>query len=212
VAHGNVITLASDPARNLIYGAGVPTGEIYRYDVERGRTDVLGRPASYDQPYVYTGRVMWVDSRGRLYFSAATGQGSSVFGHVQFYDPATGFGERKDWPLQGGKALEVGQCLPKQKQCYFSDDQGHVYRYDDNNISWTYLGQIETPHHQMPTYSWVFDVAPDGSRIFTATSTSPEKSDFTSLYVFDLKTSKTSLLYNFSDLDPSLRDLHVHTG
>jgi hypothetical protein len=43
VTHGNVVTLASDPVRNVIYGAGVPTGEIYRYDVARGRTDILGR-------------------------------------------------------------------------------------------------------------------------------------------------------------------------
>jgi hypothetical protein len=109
VAHGNIVTLASDPTRNVIYGAGVPTGEIYRYDVALGRTNILGRPASYDQPYVYTGRVMWVDSRGRLYFTASNSKSPSVFGHVHYYDPKTGFGERKDWPLQEGQALEVGQ-------------------------------------------------------------------------------------------------------
>jgi hypothetical protein len=210
VAHGNIVTLASDPTRNVIYGAGVPTGEIYRYDVALGRTNILGRPASYDQPYVYTGRVMWVDSRGRLYFTASNSKSPSVFGHVHYYDPKTGFGERKDWPLQEGQALEVGQCLAKGKQCVFSDDEGHVYRFDDDGPSWSYLGQIETG--QQATYTWLFNVSSDGSKIYTANSTSPQPSNFTSLYEFDLKTGKTQKLCTVADLDPSLRDLHVHTG
>jgi len=210
VAHGNIVTLASDPTRNVIYGAGVPTGEIYRYDVALGRTNILGRPASYDQPYVYTGRVMWVDSRGRLYFTATNSKSPSVFGHVHYYDPETGFGERKDWPLQEGQALEVGQCLAKGKQCVFSDDKGHVYRFDDDGPSWSYLGQIETG--QRATYIWLFNVSSDGSKIYTANSTSPQPSNFTSLYEFDLKTGKTQKLCTVADLDPSLLDLHVHTG
>ena len=212
VAHGNVVTLASDPVRNVIYGAGVPTGEIYRYDVERGRTDVLGRPGSYDRPYVYTGRVMWVDSRGRLYFTATNPDSPSVHGHVHYYDPEAGFGERNDWPLLEGQALEVGQCLAKERQCFFSDDRGHVYRFDDNDVSWTYLGQIETVRRGPRAYIWLFDVASDGSRIFAATSTSPEPSDDTSLYEFDVRTGKTRRLCAVSDLDPALRDLHIHSG
>jgi sugar lactone lactonase YvrE len=211
VAHGNVVTLASDPARNVIYGAGVPTGEIYRYDVARGRTDILGRPSSFDQPYVYTGRVMWVDSRGRLYFTAGNSKNPSVYGHVHYYDPKMGFGERADWTLQDGQALEVGQCLAGKKLCIFSDDKGHVYRFDDDGPSWSYLGQIETGQHATH-YIWLFDVTADASRIYTATSTSPEPSDFTSLYEFDLTTGKTRLLCAISELDPALRDLHVHTG
>jgi hypothetical protein len=212
VAHGNVVTLASDPVRNAIYGAGVPTGEIYRYDVAQGRTDVLGRPSSYDQPYVYTGRVMWVDSRGRLYFTATNSESPSVYGHVHYYDPDTGFGERKDWQLQEGQALEVGQCLAKAKQCFFSDDRGHVYRFDDNDLSWSYLGQIETTQHALPTYIWLFDVTSNGSKAYAATSTSPQPSDYTSLYEFDLRTGKTLRLCALSELDPALRDLHIHTG
>ena len=210
VPHGNVVTLASDPKRNVVYGAGVPTGEIYRYDVARGRTDILGRPDSYDQPYVYTGRVMWVDSRGRLYFTASNSKSPSVHGHVYYYDPKTGFGERQDWRLQEGQALEVGQCLAKEKQCIFSDDRGHVYRFDDAGPSWSYLGQIETG--QPAAYIWLFNVTADASKVFTATSTSPQRSDFTSLYEFDLRTGKTQRLCTLAELDPALRDLHIHTG
>jgi hypothetical protein len=210
VAHGNVVTLASDPVRNVIYGAGVPTGDIYRYDVAHGRTDALGRPGSYDQPYVYTGRVMWVDSHGRLYFTAGSTDSPSVYGHVHYYDPDTGFGERKDWPLRDGQALEVGQCLEGGKKCIFSDDKGHVYGFDDDRPSWSYLGQIETG--QRGTYIWMFNVTADLSKLYTATSTSPQPSDFTSLYEFDLRTGKTERLCTLAELGPSLRDRHVHTG
>jgi hypothetical protein len=217
VDHGNVVTLASDPVRNVIYGAGVPTGEIYRYDVARGRTDILGRPSSYDQPYVYTGRVMWVDSRGRLYFTASNAKSPSVHGHVHYYDPETGFGERKDWLLQDGQALEVGQCQAQGKRCFFSDDRGHVYRFDDDGPSWSYLGQIETGRGQIEpgqpmTYIWLFDVTADASKVYAATSTSPQRSDFTSLNEFDLTTGTTRRLCALSELDPALRDLHIHTG
>jgi sugar lactone lactonase YvrE len=206
VAHGNVVTLASDPVRNVIYGAGVPTGEIYRYDVDHGRTEALGRPRSYDKPYVYTGRVMWVDSRGRLYFTASAPDSPSVSGHVHYYDPKTGFGERKDWSLEGAQALEVGQCLDKGKQCIFSDDKGHVYRFDDDGPSWSYLGQMETG--QQGGYIWLFNVTAD--KIYSATSTSSEAGP--ALYEFDLKTGKTQWLCTMAELDPVLRNRNVHTG
>jgi sugar lactone lactonase YvrE len=210
VAHGNVVTLASDPERNVIYGAGVPTGELYRYDVARGRTDILGRPSSYDQPYVYTGRVMWVDSRGRLYFTASNPSSPSVHGHVHYYDPESGFGERKDWVLQGGQALEVGQCLAGGKRCVFSDHKGHVYRFDDDGPAWSHLGQIETG--QSDAYTWLFAVTPDGSRAYTATSTSPQPSESTSLYEFDLGNGTTERLCTLAELSPALRHTHIHTG
>jgi hypothetical protein len=210
VTHGNVVTIASDPVRNIIYGASVPTGEIYRYDIGRGRTDVLGRPSSFDQPYVYTGRIMWVDSRGRLYFTASSSKNPYVYGHVHYYDPETGFGERNDWILQEEQALEVGQCLANGKQCIFSDDKGHVYRFDDEGPSWSYLGQIETG--QQLTYIWMFHVTRDMSKVYAATSSSPQPSDFTSLYEFDLTTGKTERLCTLARLGPAVRDLHIHTG
>jgi outer membrane protein assembly factor BamB len=206
--HGNVVTLASDPVRNVIYGAGVPTGEIFRYDVARGRTDLLGRPASYDQRYVYTGRVMWLDSRGRLYFTASDAKGASEHGHVHYYDPQTGFGERTDWPLQGGRALEVSQCAANGKRCIFSDDQGHVYHFNDDRPSWLYLGRIETG--QPLSYIWLFHVTADMGKVYAATT--PQPSDFTSLYEFDATTGKTERLCTLAELDPALRDRHIHTG
>lgn len=208
VDHGNVVTLASDPARNVIYGAGVPTGEIFRYDVARGRTERLGRPDAYDQRYVYTGRVMWVDSHGRLYFTAGNAQSPKTFGHVYFYDPATGFGERKDWELQESKALELGQCFPTRKSCLFSDDRGHIYRFDEEGPSWAYIGQLKA---DPSAYVWLFDVAVDTGKAYVGTSR-PSADGETALYVFDLKTGETEYLCSFAQLDPSLQKLSIHTG
>ena len=214
VPHGNLVTLASDPTHNVIYGAGVPTGEIYRYDVASGRTQDLGRPASYTQPYVYTGRVMWVDARGRLYFTAFNAEEPKAHDHVYFYDPETGFGEEKDWLLQDGMALETGQCTNGGKQCIFADDPGHVYRFDQDAHSWTYLGQIETGQKAGwgGVEFWLFDMSPDGSGAYVATSTSPRPSDNTALYWFDFSSGKTRHICDMADLDPALKNLHVHTG
>jgi hypothetical protein len=52
----------------------------------------------------------------------------------------------------------------------------------------------------------------DISKVYTATSTARRASDLTSLYEFDLKTGKTQRLCTLAELDPVLRDLHIHTG
>lgn len=214
VPHGNVVTLASDTIRNVIYGAGVPTGTIYRFDVARGRTQDLGRPTSYGQPYVYTGRVMWVDRRGRLYFTASNWDEPGVHDHVHYYDPETGFGEEKDWLLKDGLALETGQCMDGGKRCVFGDDRGHVYRFDQDAHTWTYLGQVETGKKAGwdGVEFWLFAVNPDGKSAYVGTSTSPRPSDDTALYQFDFETGQTRRLCALAEMDPALDHLHVHTG
>lgn len=212
--HGNLVTLASDPVRNVIYGAGVPTGTIVRYDVATGRTQDLGRPASYRQPYVYTGRVMWVDARGRLYFTASNWDEPAVHDHVHYYDPETGFGEETGWRLKDGMALETGQCLEGGRWCVFGDDRGHIYRFDQAAHTWTYLGQVETGKKAGwdGVEFWLFAVAPDGKSLYVATSTSPRPSEDTALYEFDLATGRTQRLCALADLDPALTHRHIHTG
>jgi hypothetical protein len=214
VPHGNLVTLASDPVHNVIYGAGVPTGAIYRYDVASRRTQELGRPASYKQPYVYTGRVMWVDGRGRLYFTASNWDEPTVHDHVHYYDPETGFGEEKDWLLKDGMALETGQCMEGGKWCVFGDDRGHVYRFDQDAHTWTYLGQVETGKKAGwdGVEFWLFAVAPGGKSVYVATSTSPRPSEDTALYEFDLASGLTQRICALAELDPALAHSHVHTG
>ena len=214
IAHGAVVTLAADPARGVIYGAGVPTGDLYRYNVIAAHTENLGRPASYDRPYVYAGRVMWVDSRGRLYFSAGNpllgSYDPEIYGHVHYYDPAGGFGELPEWRLEEPRALEVGQCLPDGKRCFFADDQGHVYRFADDGPSWSYVGHVETPRARL--WVWLFELSADGAKAYVGTSSWEDPANPASLYEFDLATGATRLLCGLDRFAPELSRLNLHTG
>jgi len=213
-AHAGLVTLAADPARGLIYGAAIPTGDIYRYDIAAGRTRKLGRPASFDRQYVYVNRIMWVDSRGRLYFTAGNPSLASyppdVYAHVHFYDPGAGFGERRDWVLREPRALETGQCVADRTVCFFADDQGHVYRFADRGPSWSYVGQVDTPDVRL--WVWMFQVNPAGTKAYVATSGWDRAANPASLYEFDLATGATTRLCGFDAFGPALDGLNLHTG
>jgi outer membrane protein assembly factor BamB len=213
--HLGLVTLAGDAARRLIYGAAVPTGEILRYDLASGRTQNLGRPSSYDRPYVYAGRVMWLGGQGRLYFTAGNpivgDQPAAIYGHVYFYDPATQrFGVREDWRLAEPRALETGRCLPGGAACVFADDQGHVYRYDEGGPRWSYLGKAATP--KAPIWVWMFQPSADGRKAYFATSAWVREANPAWLYEFDLETGRTRRLCALPALDPALGALNLHTG
>jgi hypothetical protein len=213
-ALGGLVTLAADPVRNVVYGASVPTGDIFRYDVARRRTEDLGRPTAYDKPYLYTGRVIWVDSRGRLYFTAGNPSWGTyepaIYAHVYYHDPADGFGERRDWTLREPRALEIGQCTPDRKRCFFADDHGHVYRFDDSGPTWTYVGQAAVS--SVEVYLWAFDVSADGRSAYLIGSTRLEDASPSSLYEFDLTTGITRRLCGLADLDPNIAAFRFHTG
>jgi hypothetical protein len=212
--HGGIVTIAADASRNVLYGAAMPTGDIYRYEILRGRTESLGRPASYDRPYVYAGRVMWVDSRGRLYFTAGNplvgSYDPAIYGHIHFFDPVDGFGERKDWRLRDARALEVGQCLPDRRECFFSDDQGHIYRFEEGGPSWSYVGKAQTSSDR--SWVWLFHVSRNGRRAYLATSSGVGAPNLSSLYEFDLSTAATRRLCGLRALSPELSGFNVHTG
>jgi hypothetical protein len=210
--HLGIVTIASDPARNLLYGAAVPTGHIFRYDVTAKRTSDLGRPAAYDRDYLYVGRFMWVDSRGRLYLSAGNAQGYGpvyeprIYGHIRYYEPGVGFGEVPDWKLEAN-AIESGQCTPDRKTCWMADDLGHVYRFDDEGPSWSYLGRAIPDAER----AWVFHVSPDGKKAYALASVS-DSGRPGELYEFDLRDGVSRKLCRVTDLDPKLADFDWHTG
>ena len=214
--HGALVTLAGDPSRDLVYGAGVPTGAIFRYDVASGRTENLGRPGSFDRPYVYANRIMWLDARGRLYFTAGNpregSHDASIYGHVHYHDPDRGgFGERRDWSLREPRALEVGQCVAALKACFFADDQGHVYRFQDGDApSWGHLGRAELPTATL--FVWVFHATADGKKAYLATSAWGEAANPSSLYEFDLLDGRTRRLCGFAELGPEISRRRIHTG
>ncbi|WP_409190099.1 hypothetical protein [Bradyrhizobium sp. RDM4] len=95
----------------------------------------------------------------------------------------------------------MGQCIDNKKSCFFSDDKGHIYRFDDDGPSWSYLGQLD--HPQQRAYVWLFNVAPDGNTAYIGTSFQSDGKEG-ALFAFDLRTATTKTLCNFPDLDPSM--------
>jgi hypothetical protein len=156
-----------------------------------------------------------VDSRSRLYFSAGHSgiefHDPSIYGHIHYYDPTSGFGELKNWALQVPQALEVGQCLQDRKQCFFADVKGHIYRFDDHGPSWSYIGQIPTGQSHL----FVFHVSADGRKAYVITSLARRgdgKGAPDVVQEFDLSTGTVRQLCRLADLDPALAGLNLHTG
>ena len=178
---GGLVTIAADPSRHLIYGAINPTGDILRYHIGSGRSERIGRP-DYQRRDVYPGRFMWVDSRGRLYFSAGNDEEKhygapydpAIFNHIRYYDPAKSFGEMPNWALHNQRAIDAGECFPKERVCYLSDNVGHIYKFTEAGPTWRYLGSIgqESIIHGNPSYNytWVFHVTSDRKKAYIVTS------------------------------------------
>ncbi len=215
LAHGSLVTLAGDPVRNVIYGAVVPTAEVVRYDIARGTTENLGRPSAYDRPYVYTGRFMFLDERGRLYFSAGNPiagpqHDPAIYAHLYAYDPEEGMIGLPGFALKEPRALEVGRCLPQQRICIAADDKGHVYRFSETGPTWTYIGQVAMDRPD--SFLWMFQVTSDGRKAYAAATSYAPGADPSSLYELDLTTGVSTRLCSLADLDPRLGQLNVHTG
>jgi hypothetical protein len=204
--HGSLVTLAADRTSNIVYGAMNPTGDLFRYDVAKGKTTKLGRPP-YQRPYVYPGRWMWVDSKGRLYFSAGNSVLSyygapydpAIFNHIRYYDPSTGFGEMKGWKLTDQRAIDAGQC--SGGTCYMMDNLGHIYRFTESGPTWTHVGKVASlPSGDVESFTWVFAV--DFQRLLAYVVIGKG-----TLFELDLKTGASSVLGNLRQLEPTLKNL-----
>ncbi|MBL8659488.1 MAG: hypothetical protein JNM75_06995 [Rhodospirillales bacterium] len=211
-AHGGLIAQVVDPARDCIYGALAPTGDIYRYDIVSGASERLGRP-DYRRPYVYPGRAMWVARSGRLYFTAGSAElayygapyDPAIFNHVYFYDPhARKFGEMKSWKLHDERAIDASQCFRRISgidECFLSDNVGHIYKFSESAAGekWSYLGDIGQDTSQPFGYAWVFHVFDRQNAIYIVTTEGR-------FFEFDLVTRKASELANLKSLEPMLAD------
>ncbi len=213
--HGGLVSLVSDPSREVLYGAQAPEGRIYRFDPARNKTEDLGRPLGLKQPYVYAARALWIDARGRLYYTMGKGwytQGKddlSVTGHVHVYDPDSGWTERKDWKLApplvrgGHDAIEVGQWTLDRKTFFMADDRLRVYRFDEEGHSFTYIGRADYGGGD----NWVWQVAPNGKKAYFAPSDPDE-----GLFEYDFEKKTTRKLAGLDELDPAVVSLGRHTG
>jgi hypothetical protein len=190
-AHLQVVTLAPDPFNNRVYGAVIPTADIVYYDVAKNLSFTVGRPASINRQ-IYTNRFMFVDSRGRLYFTAGSeywspGSDAAIYNHVHYYEPSTNtFGDLNDWKLNLN-ALEMGMWTRDRKLCYTEDNKGNTFKFDDGATTWTSLGR---PFPNDP--NWIFEVSPNSKKIYSANKNIVE---------YDIATTKTTALCSVGDLD-----------
>lgn len=212
IAHGGPVSIAADPARNIIYAAINPTGQIVRFNVANRSNMVLGRPV-YGRQYVYPGRWMWVDRKGRLYFTAGNSQSAyyggeydpAIFNHVYFYDPASGFGQRIGWKLNDQRAIDAGQCFPSAGVCILCDNVGHIYRFNEVGPTWSYLGNIGQSDQFKYGYVWVFHVRADRTRAYLIST----NGDF---FEFNLIAKTSRWIGNVKSVAPRLQQLKFLYG
>lgn len=210
--HLQIVTIQKDPINNLLYGMTIPENKLVQYDIETGQTTVLGKPSAW-QGYFYSNRYMWVDSNGRVYISGGSsrnqwyqGESSSVFDHIWFYDPITGFGELQNFELQGPNAMEVGQWERTNERLYVSDDQGHIYRFTDADASWEFLGR---PGFSSSLKTWVFQLSADEEKIYIGLSDGNQPN---AIYEYDIATGTSFELLKISDLDSQAAIENFITG
>ena len=205
---GGIISIV--PEAGKVYGAMSPTGGLYAYEVASGQSLSLGRPA-YDRDYVYPGRAMWTDRRGRVYFSDGN-QGKDygapydarIFNHVRYYAPGRGFVELTGWKLHDERAIDAAQCFPHV--CYLDDNVGHVYRFDDpapGSPHWTYLGSIGARTVDKFGKSKVFQVAHDESVAYLGTTRGL-------LFRMDLRTGRATGPVDLTKLDASFKGFQLY--
>ena len=201
--HLQIVTIQKDPKNNLLYGMSIPENKLVRYDIALGETTVLGRPSAWKN-FFYSNRFMWVDSRGRVYISGGSsrnqwhkGESASTFNHIWYYDPATGFGELANFPLQGPNAMEVGQWDRTRQRLYTSDDQGNIYRFDDAAASWEFLGR---PNFSSALKTWVFQLSADEQKIYIGLSDGGRPNP-NAIYEYDIASGSSFELLKISELD-----------
>jgi hypothetical protein len=211
-AHLQLICIQPDPKKNVIYGATIPEVKIVSYDVAKKVTTVLGRPSQWTTPqYLYSDRVQWVDSRSRLYITAGNDRGQwnmgepvNVFNHVWYYDPASGFGELTNFPLQGANAMECGGWNREHTKWYGSDDHGHLYCFNDSGPTWTYLGR---PGFDANIKVWTLEVAPDGDKLYVGRC-----DNALGIWEFDLAAKTSRSVFSISECDATAGNRAFLTG
>jgi hypothetical protein len=127
-----------------------------------------------------------------------------------YYDPATGFGELQNFPLQGANALEVGQWDRDHEVLYTADDQGNIYRFVDATATWSFVGRPNFTGNRIGTpKTWVFQLSADAEKIYIGVS---DVSYPNSIWEFDIATGATSELAKVSELDSTASTQAFITG
>jgi hypothetical protein len=207
-----ILSIQPDPKKNVMYGVTIPECKYVSYDIALKKTTALGRPSQWTSPnYIYSDRVMFVDSRSRLYITAGNdraqwnmGEPVNIFNHVWYYDPASGFGELTNFPLQGANCMEVGQWNREHTKWYGSDDHGHLYCFNDSGPTWTYLGR---PGFDANIKMWTIEVAPDGDKLYVGRCDNGN-----GIWEFDIAAKTSRSLCTISECDATAGNRAFLTG
>jgi hypothetical protein len=210
-----LVTIQANPRANELYGFSLPAGELFKYAVNERHTISLGRPQSFDRPFIYSGRFMWMDRNGRLYFTAGNplwgDYNSEIYGHVHYFDTnSQTFGERRDWKLVESRAIETGQWTSDSSRCFLADDAGNIYCFSHSAPNWRHLGRIESS--KAHRWFWVFNVSGDSSFAYLISSSREQAANPAALYEFNLATGESKELCSVVDLARPLADRKFHTG
>jgi hypothetical protein len=195
--HISIFSMALDESRGVIYGLGSPTSHLYRYDIATGQTTDLGRSPLLTRTYYNPGRFMWIDSDGRVYFTVGTA-GTLAPGEPQtpsyplYWDPATGWGARPDWPI--AEMLRTGAWSPDHKHLYILDYPLNLYLFDDTNKAFTKLNHgVLTPDRVSPRTGAIrvraMNISANEKKLYFVNDTAPVMS----LYEWDFAATNTPL-------------------
>lgn len=210
-----LVTIQANPNSLELYGAALPSAELFRFDVVEKITTRLGRPQNFDRPYIYAGRFMWMDRNGILYFTAGNpfwGRYSSeIYSHVYYFDTRTQkFGEHRDWKLIEARAIETGQWSADFSRCFLADDAGNIYCFTQEGPTWRHVGRVKSSSVQQ--WFWVFNVHPNSKFAYLVSSSREPGANPASVYEFDLMAGQSRVLCSVSDLARSLDSRKFHTG
>lgn len=204
--HISIFATVLDEERGVIYGIGSPTSNLYKFDTKTGVTTDLGRSPLLTRPYYNPGRYLWVDSRGRVYFTVGSA-GVVAPGeigapkHVMSWDPTEGWGAEPTWKVS--EMLRTGQCTADRERCYILDYKLNLYRFDDAARTLTKInsGVLDAAHYSQRV---------KGTRVRSMNLSANEKkiyfvndsADVMSLYEWDFAATSTPLeLARMPDLD-----------
>ena len=206
--------LTVDSTRNVLYGAGVPTGHLVAYYPTQGRTYDLGRPPDLPDRFLESDGFMWVGSGGKVYFSIKGTR--ERYRYIHYYDPIKGkFGAMKDWHLQGVGIPKMGQWSKDRQRCYMSDNLGNIYLYNDKKSSWHHLGQVtfHPPHRKTRLITRTFQLSPDEKYIYMINDRYKDAPGVF-LLEFEIRTSHTRTLLSLDTLDPNILkpEFYFHAG
>lgn len=210
--HASIVALAKDEESGYIYGIDTPCGLIFRYDVDHRKTTNLGKSPRCLKGYQMPGRYMWIGKDRRLYFTVST------VDHVLFYDPRSGWGEKKDWKLDtingASKVFRTGAESPDRQSVFLADVDGRIFCYRRGEDSFKQIGQLLESNPMSASgrslKARAFNVSRDGKRIYFIN----DDAGPAAFWEWVIAGNTTRQLCLLSDLDPRLDSsaLTTHGG